>query len=92
MGSLRFRSGTACLLVTAFINGIVSAWQSGLSDSAGVGAIIGLFINGIVSERYAYKKTMIGALLSTIAFIFIAFFAQNLQSLQVYEILMGIPW
>ena len=91
MGSLRFRSGTACLQVTAFINGIVSAWQSGLSDSAGVGAIIALFINGIVSEIWLQKDND-WCSLEYNAFIFIAFFSQNVQSLQVYEILMGIPW
>jgi MFS transporter, SP family, general alpha glucoside:H+ symporter len=71
---------------------LTAAWQSGLSNGAGVGEIIGLFINGWASERFGYRKTMIAALTSCIGFIFIAFFAKNVQMLQVYEILMGIPW
>jgi SP family general alpha glucoside:H+ symporter-like MFS transporter len=71
---------------------LTAAWQSGLSNGAGVGEIIGLFINGWASEKFGYRKTMITSLFGCIAFIFIAFFAKNVQTLQVYEILMGIPW
>lgn len=71
---------------------IPAQWQSGLSNGANVGEIIGLFLNGIVSERYGYRKTMIGALTALTGFIFIPFFAQNIQTLQVGEVLMGIPW
>jgi hypothetical protein len=34
------------------------------SNGARAGEVIGLFINGFVSERYGYRKTMIGALMS----------------------------
>jgi SP family general alpha glucoside:H+ symporter-like MFS transporter len=71
---------------------LTAAWQSGLSNGAQVGEIIGLFINGIVSERYGYRKTMAVSLLAMIAFIFIPFFSQNLQTLLVGEILQGLPW
>ncbi|KAL1969338.1 hypothetical protein VTN77DRAFT_9530 [Rasamsonia byssochlamydoides] len=71
---------------------IPASWQSGLSNGANVGEIIGLFLNGIVSERYGYRKTMIAALTALTGFIFIPFFAQNIQTLQVGEVLMGIPW
>lgn len=71
---------------------VTAPWQSGLSDGARVGEILGLFINGIVSERFGYKKTMIGALLLLVCFIFIPFFAQNIVTLEVGEILQGIPW
>lgn len=71
--------------------GLSAAWQAGLSNGVNVGEILGLFANGIISERFGYRKTMIGALLSTIAFIFINFFAQNVQTLLVGEILIGIP-
>ncbi|KAK6511083.1 hypothetical protein TWF481_000005 [Arthrobotrys musiformis] len=68
-----------------------AAWQSGLSNGINIGAIFGLALNGIVSERYGYRKTMMMALLFTIAFIFLLFFAENVQSLLVGEILLGIP-
>lgn len=47
--------------------GIPAPWQAGLSNGAGVGEILGLFINGIVSERYGYRKTMLVSLLAVIA-------------------------
>lgn len=71
---------------------VTSSWQSGLSNGAQIGEIIGLFINGIVSERYGYKKTMIVSLSFMIAFIFIPFFSQNLVTLLMGEILQGMPW
>jgi SP family general alpha glucoside:H+ symporter-like MFS transporter len=57
-----------------------------------VGSIIGLYINGIVSEMIGYKKTMIGSLCLMIAFIFIPFFSPSLAVFVVGGILQGIPW
>ena len=37
---------------------IPAPWQAGLSNAANVGEIIGLFINGWVSERYGYRYTV----------------------------------
>jgi len=71
---------------------IPARWQAGLSNGAYVGEILGLFINGIVSERYGYRKTMIVSLIAVTGFIFIPFFAKNLIDLQIGEILCGIPW
>ncbi|EED14415.1 maltose permease, putative [Talaromyces stipitatus ATCC 10500] len=71
---------------------ITAAWQSGLSNGANVGEILGLFINGIVSKQYGYRFTMIASLTALTCFIFIPFFASNIQTLEVGEILMGIPW
>ena len=62
------------------------------SNGARAGEVIGLFINGFVSERYGYRKTMIGALMSMTAFIFILFFAPNVQTLVIGEVFCGIPW
>lgn len=71
---------------------ISAAWQSGLSNGALVGEVLGLLFIGIIVERIGYKKTMIGALTLLTGFIFIVFFAQSLPMLLVGEILMGIPW
>lgn len=71
---------------------LTASWQSGLSNGASVGSILGLFLNGIISERFGYKKTMIGSLMLIAVFIFIPFFAQNVQTLLVGQIFMGIPW
>lgn len=71
---------------------LTAAWQAGLSNGALVGEITGLFINGIIAERFGYRKTMIGGLLGVTAFVFIIFFAQSLVQLLIGEILIGIPW
>ncbi|KAK0864027.1 hypothetical protein LTS02_006269 [Friedmanniomyces endolithicus] len=71
---------------------VSAAWQSGLSNGALVGEVIGLLGIGIIVERIGYKKTMIIALALVTCFIFLLFFAQNLPMLLVGEILCGLPW
>ncbi|KAJ5757354.1 uncharacterized protein N7511_006048 [Penicillium nucicola] len=71
---------------------VPASWQSGLSNGARCGEIIGLLINGLVSERLGYRRTMICALATVTAVIFIFFFAVNIQMLLAAEILAGIPW
>ena len=71
---------------------IPAPWQAGLSNGARVGEILGLLVNGIICERFGFKKTMIGTLCLLSALIFIPFFAPNIETLQVAEILMGVPW
>ena len=72
---------------------VISApWKSGLSNGALVGEILGLFVTGIIQDRYGFKKTIGSALILMICFIFIVFFAQNIVMLLVGEILCGIPW
>ncbi|KAG9599896.1 sugar porter family MFS transporter, partial [Aureobasidium melanogenum] len=71
---------------------ISAAWQSGLSNGALVGEVLGLLFIGYIVERIGYKKTMIGSLTLLTGLIFIVFFAQSLPMLLVGEILMGIPW
>jgi SP family general alpha glucoside:H+ symporter-like MFS transporter len=45
-----------------------------------------------VSEKYGYRKTIIASLAMMIGFIFISFFAPNVETLLMGEILCGIPW
>ena len=71
---------------------IPAPWQAGLSNGANVGEIIGLFINGWVSERFGYRYTVMTCLSLIIAFTAIFFTAQSVVALQVAEILCGIPW
>jgi SP family general alpha glucoside:H+ symporter-like MFS transporter len=66
-------------------------WQAGLSMAMNCGQILGLFANGIVSERFGYRKTMLGSLALTIGFIFILFFSPNKEALLAGELLLGIP-
>lgn len=71
---------------------LTAAWQAGLSNGALVGEILGLFINGIICDRFGYRKTIMGALALVVCFVFIVFFANSLPVLLVGEILLGIPW
>ena len=71
---------------------ISAAWQSGLSNGALVGEILGLYVSGIIADKIGYRKTIIGALTMIACFIFIVFFAQNLPMLLAGEILSGLPW
>lgn len=71
---------------------LTAAWQSGLTNGAYVGEILGLMINGWVADRIGFKKTMIGALTAVTGLIFILFFVQSIEMLLVGLILMGIPW
>jgi MFS transporter, SP family, general alpha glucoside:H+ symporter len=57
-----------------------------------VGSIIGLMLNGVVADRFGYKKTMVGALTFMTAVIFIPFFAPNIIVLEIGQILCGVPW
>ena len=71
---------------------VPARWQAGLSNGANVGEIIGLFINGYVSERFGYRYTVMTCLTLIIAFTAIFFTAKDVIALQVAEILCGIPW
>lgn len=71
---------------------LTAAWQAGLSNGTLCGQIFGLFMNGIIADRFGYRKTLIGALIGCIAFIFIPFFSESLVQLLVGQILIGVPW
>ncbi|KAF2112399.1 maltose permease MAL61 [Lophiotrema nucula] len=71
---------------------VTAAWQSGLTNGAYVGEVLGLMLNGWIAERYGFKKTMIGALSMVTCLIFIVFFVQSIEQLLVGLILLGIPW
>jgi SP family general alpha glucoside:H+ symporter-like MFS transporter len=53
---------------------------------------MGLLINGYLSERFGFRKTMLASLAFITATIFIPFFAPSIEVLQVGQVLMGIPW
>lgn len=59
-------------------------------QGANVGEIIGLLINGWVSERFGYRYTVMTCLTLIIGFTAIFFTAQSVIDIQVAEILCGI--
>ncbi|KAI0127214.1 general substrate transporter [Xylariales sp. AK1849] len=71
---------------------VPAAWQSGLSNGARAGEIIGLLVAGWTADRWGYKWTTVGALLLMIGFVFVLFFASDIKVLVVGEVLCGIPW
>ncbi|TLS31313.1 hypothetical protein PpBr36_02457 [Pyricularia pennisetigena] len=71
---------------------ISAAWQSGLSNGARAGEILGLILAGWASDRWGYRVTTMLALVLMIAFIFVLFFAPNVEVLVLGEVLCGIPW
>ncbi|SPQ24967.1 b5312376-c735-4eb7-ba15-e3e35c0f7a02 [Thermothielavioides terrestris] len=71
---------------------VPAPWQAGLSNGANVGELIGLLINGWVSERFGYRWTVMVCLMLISAWTALFFTAQNVQTLLAGEILCGIPW
>jgi MFS family permease len=65
------------------------AWQSGLSNGARAGEIIGLIIAGWITDRYGSRITTLGFLVMMIGTIFVLFFAPNIQVLIAGEVLCG---
>ncbi|OAL05599.1 general substrate transporter [Phaeosphaeriaceae sp. SRC1lsM3a] len=74
-------------------NKLVSArWQTIILNGTQVGCILGLVINGYVTEWIGYKKTMIGSMVVMIGAIFIPFFSTGLEMFLVGGIIQGLPW
>ncbi|KAF5010784.1 hypothetical protein FDECE_3081 [Fusarium decemcellulare] len=71
---------------------ITGPWQIALGTAAPCGCIIGLVINGYVTERFGHRMvTMVGLSVMS-SFIFITFFAPSIDVLLVGQVLIGIPW
>ncbi|KAG0652307.1 maltose permease MAL31 [Hyphodiscus hymeniophilus] len=71
---------------------INASWQAALGDAATCGSVIGLLINGYVTERFGHRKVIMIALVVMSAFIFLTFLAPNIGVLLAGQVLCGIPW
>jgi MFS transporter, SP family, general alpha glucoside:H+ symporter len=67
-------------------------WQVALGLSNPLGNIIGVTLNGYLTDRFGHKIVLHAALLVLTGFIFIQVFAPNVEVLFVGELLAGIPW
>lgn len=67
----------------------IASWQSGLSNGAVVGEMIGLVINGWAQDRFGCRPTYLVALVWMIIAIFVPVFANSLPALVAGEILCG---
>lgn len=71
---------------------ISGSWQVGLGIASQCGAVIGLAINGYVTEWYGHRMVTIWGLIIMSGLIFISFFAPSVEVLCVGQLLVGIPW
>jgi SP family general alpha glucoside:H+ symporter-like MFS transporter len=70
---------------------VSSQWQTSIQAAGQCGQILGLYLNGWISDKIGYKKTMFGSLFLMIAMIFIPFFAHKISDFAVGAVLQGIP-
>lgn len=74
-------------------NPIISAqWQTIILNATQASTILGLFINGIVTEWIGYRKTMILAMVFMSSAVFIPFFSNGLPMFLAGGLVQGIPW
>lgn len=67
-------------------------WQMALGMAVPVGNIVGITMNGYLTDRFGHKPVLHCALFALTGLIFIQFFAKNVQTLFAGQILCGIPW
>ncbi|KAK9774667.1 hypothetical protein SCAR479_08752 [Seiridium cardinale] len=71
---------------------VSSRWQTIILNGTQVGCIIGLVINGYVSEWLGYRRTMVAAMIAMVAAVFIPFFSAGLNMYLAGGIIQGLPW
>ncbi|KAH6331258.1 hypothetical protein HBI38_019730 [Parastagonospora nodorum] len=71
---------------------ISPAWQAGIQNGAQAGSIIGLCINGYISEWWGFKRTMYVSIFAAVLFNFLHFFARDLNGFLAGSVLLGLPW
>jgi MFS transporter, SP family, general alpha glucoside:H+ symporter len=64
-------------------------WQAGLTNAAVGTEIVGLFLNGLLTERLGFRKTMVVALAFMCLAITVSVFAVSLEMLLVSQLLCG---
>ena len=70
---------------------VSAMWQILLVNGVYIGAMIGTLLNGILSETFGIKRTMMGAHITITGFIFILVFGQSHGMLLAGQLLCGIP-
>lgn len=71
---------------------IPTPWQSALTQAGPIGAFIGIFIVGPITNRIGYRWATISGMILINAFIFIMFFGNSLPVLLIGQLLCGVPW
>ncbi|KAL8414483.1 hypothetical protein RB594_005646 [Gaeumannomyces avenae] len=71
---------------------ISSGWQQAFNISSAVANILGALLNGYFTAKYGHRKVIMLSLAALAGFIFIVFFAPNIQTQLAGQILCNIPW
>ncbi|KAI8311075.1 Maltose permease MAL31 [Colletotrichum sp. SAR11_59] len=71
---------------------VSSRWQTIINNGVQVGSILGLILNGFITEWLGYKKTMIVSMVAMIGAVFIPFFSNGLPMFLAGALIQGIPW
>ena len=71
---------------------ISSTWQQRFNCLAAVANIVGALLNGWATARWGHRKVLIASLVWLSAFIFVVFYAPNIEVLLVGQTLCNVPW
>lgn len=67
-----------------------AAWQAALVTAGYSTETIGLLLNGFLTDRYGYRKVMIGSLVFMNLAVFLSFFATSLEMLLASQLVSGM--
>lgn len=71
---------------------VSAPWQSGIQCGICIMSMLGVLLGGHLAHRFGYRPTFIIALLSILALVFGTVFSNNMPTLLVAELLIGIPY
>lgn len=71
---------------------VPARWQTALTVTGNIGNILGVFIDGYMTNYLGHRRLVLVALVWLTAFIFMNFFAQSLAVIMVGRMLMSIPF
>ncbi|KAJ2896715.1 hypothetical protein MKZ38_005285 [Zalerion maritima] len=71
---------------------ISADWQTKFNCLGAFANIIGALMNGLLTARYGHRKVLMASLVFLTGFIFIVFFAPNIETMLAGQFLCNIPW
>ncbi|RCK65165.1 Maltose permease MAL61 [Candida viswanathii] len=83
---------SAAIIVEGYDTNLLASFYADESFAKKFGALVGVYIGGVLPDKIGYKRTIVPALFLTIGLIFIPFFAPNVDVLTVSFVLLGINW
>ncbi|KAK1981781.1 alpha glucoside transporter [Colletotrichum cereale] len=71
---------------------ISSSWQQKFNAIGAVANIVGALLNGYFTPKYGHRIVLIVSLVWLAAFVFVVFFAHNIEMQLAGQILCNLPW